>query len=62
MSQRIFNATRKALNGREYTKDELLQLSETLEANDPMVQRVKRDANLEIADELEALNFCHQKV
>lgn len=62
MSQRIFNATRKILTGRDYTKEELHQMAEALEANDNMVQRVKREANLEIADETEALSFCHQKV
>lgn len=62
MSQRIFNAMRKILSGRDYSKDELQQMAETLETHDPMVQRVKREANLEIADEAEALSFCHQKV
>jgi len=62
MSQRIFNALRKVLNGREYTRDELLQMSEELDISDPMVLRVQREANLEIADETESVTFCHQKV
>lgn len=62
MSQRIFNMTRKYIFTREYQRAELLAMSESLDAADPVVLRVCREANLEIADEAEALSFTHAKV
>lgn len=62
MSQRIFNACRKFLSGREYTRDELVTMADSLGIDDPLVGRVRREANLEIANEDEAKNFSQQKV
>ncbi len=62
MSQRIFNACRKSLANRDYTKEELIQLAESLIAEAQLVSRIRREANLEIADEEESKLFSFSKV
>lgn len=62
MSQRIFNMTRKYILTSELQREALLALAETLQIDDPSVARVRREANLEIADEQEAISFTHSKV
>lgn len=62
MSQRIFNACKRHFSQREYTKEEINRVIDNLANDSALVDKIRTEANLEIALESVAKDFCLAKV
>lgn len=62
MSQRIFNSCKRHFSSESFTKDELLRLAGNIAKETALVDKIRTEANLEIANVAVANQFCIAKV
>lgn len=61
MSQRIFNSCKRHFSQASHSKEELLQIAENVANDTALVDKIRCEANLEIAKVNVANQFCIAK-
>lgn len=62
MSQRIFTSCRKHFGQKDYSRDECLELIDSIPLDFNLIERIRIEANLEIANVDASTEFCQTKV
>lgn len=62
MSQRIFNSCKRHFCNGSYSKNDLLNLADNIAKETALVDKIRTEANLEIANLTVANQFCIAKV